>query len=303
MLSFHRKMLGRREIVIDLHTHILPGLDDGSRDIQQSLAMAQVAYNDGIHTIVATPHVLKGVFANSRDKILSAVALLNQTLKEHNIKVNILPGAEYYLEPDLALSLAQGKLLTLNDKGRYLLVELPSAFIPEYTAQVLYEIQLQGVTPIIAHPERNASVAARPALLQEMVAKGALVQITSASIIGLFGKRVKKTAFSFLKQGLAHLIASDAHRENGRAPMLTPAAQQIKQHFDSSIAELLVIQNPALIIKGEPVQTLCIPNHHKRWNFFGQKVLLPFNYSKNNISKKSRNLVTIVELITKIILY
>ena len=94
--------------MIDLHTHILPGLDDGSRDIQQSLAMAQVAYNDGIHTIVATPHVLKGVFANSRDKILSAVALLNQTLKENNIKVNILPGAEYYLEPDLALSLAQG---------------------------------------------------------------------------------------------------------------------------------------------------------------------------------------------------
>ena len=253
--------------MIDLHAHILPGLDDGSKNLTESLSMAQVASDDGIHTIVATPHVLQGVFDNDKNKILSAVRALNQTLQEQNIAVYILPGAEYYLEADLPLKLSQGELLTINDNGRYLLVELPSAFIPEYTAQVLYEIQLQGVTPIIAHPERNAGFTRKPAVLQEMISRGVLAQVTSASITGLFGKRVKKTAYSFLKQGLVHLVSSDAHSSRGRAPLLSQAQKEIEKHYGSHIAQLLVIQNPGSIIEGESTEPL-ITRSNTRWKLF-----------------------------------
>lgn len=253
--------------MIDLHTHILAGLDDGSKNMAESLSMARVAREDGIHTIVATPHVLQGVFDNDKNKILAAVRTLNQNLQEQDIAVNILPGAEYYLEADLPLKLSQGELLTINDNGRYLLVELPSAFIPEYTAQVLYEIQLQGVTPIIAHPERNAGFARQPDILQELISRGVLAQITSASITGLFGKRVKKTAFSFLKQGLAHLVSSDAHSPHGRAPLLSQAHREIEKHHGSHIAQLLVIQNPGSIIEGESTEPL-ITRSNTRWKLF-----------------------------------
>jgi protein-tyrosine phosphatase len=254
--------------MIDLHTHILPGLDDGSSDIDESLAMAQVAYEDGIHTIVATPHVLPGAFNNDKNKILSAVAGLNQTLKEQDIAVDILPGAEYYLESDLPLKLSQGELLTINDNGRYLLVELPSAFIPEYTLQILYEIQLQGVTPIIAHPERNAGFIRRPTTLQELISRGVLAQATSASITGLFGKRVKQTAYSFLKQGLVHLVSSDAHSANGRAPLLSQARKEIEQHLGSNLARQLVIQNPCSIAEGESIDPPLISRSKTRWRLF-----------------------------------
>jgi len=259
---------GEKSKLIDLHAHILPGLDDGSGDFTESLAMAAVGLKDGIHTIVATPHVLQGVFDNDRNEILSAVTSLNQILQEHNIAVNILPGAEYYLEADLPLKLAQGELLAINDNGRYLLVELPSAFIPEYTAQVLYEIQLQGITPIIAHPERNAGFTRRPAALQEMISRGILAQLTSASITGLFGRRIKQTAYSFLQRGLVHLVSSDAHSSRGRAPLLSQAYREIEKYLGPDIAELLVIHNPRSIIEGESIENLSIPPRKTRWKLF-----------------------------------
>jgi protein-tyrosine phosphatase len=255
------------EQMIDLHAHILPGLDDGSKDITESLAMARVAREDGIHTIVATPHVLPGVFDNDKNKILSAVQELNQKLQEQNIAVDILPGAEYHLEADLPLKLAQGKLLTINDNRRYLLVELPSAFIPEYTAQVLYEIQLLGVTPIIAHPERNAGFTRRPDILQEMISRGVLAQVTSASITGLFGKKIKRTAFSFLRRGLVHLVSSDAHSSKGRAPLLSQAQKEIEKYLGSAIAQFLVIQNPCFIYEGESIDTP-VASNNSRWKLF-----------------------------------
>lgn len=251
--------------MIDIHTHILPGLDDGAGNTVESLAMARIALEDGIHTIVATPHVLPGVFDNDKNKILSATAELNQVLKENNIAVNILSGAEYRLEPDLSKRLSQGELLTINNNHRYLLVELPSAFIPEYTAQTLYEIQLQGVTPIIAHPERNAGFIARPAALQELISRGVLAQITSTSITGSFGKNIKLTAWAFIKQGLAHLISSDAHSSTGRAPLLSEAHKEIQKLLGSKPARQLIQQNPGLVIEGKQVEKPYIPENNSWW--------------------------------------
>jgi protein-tyrosine phosphatase len=236
--------------MIDIHSHILPGLDDGAISLEESLAMARCAAADGIRTMVATPHVITGLYPNSRETILEAVAKLQRTFLENEIELSILPGAEYYLEPDLPERMSRGELLTINDGGHYLLVELPAFFVAGYPAQVLYELQAQGVTPIIAHPERNAGFAAEPDLLHELVSHGALIQITAGSLAGLLGSAAEATARRLLKQGCVHFIASDAHSSRERAPVLTPAVREAVRLAGEEEAQSLVAGNPHRAVHG-----------------------------------------------------
>ncbi len=238
--------------MIDLHAHILPGLDDGAPDLGEALSMAWLAVEDGIEFLVATPHVTEGEYRTDRKTILSAVEQLNGHLDKYEIPLKILPGAEYRLEPDLPDRLARGELLTLNDGGRYLLVELPAAFVPPYTERVLYELQLQGVTPIIAHPERNASFCRRPDLLQALVSRGVPAQVTAGSLTGMFGREAVRMAFYFLERGLAHLVASDAHSSTGRAPVLSPALAEVERRLGADAARKLV-DNSRRVLDGRAV--------------------------------------------------
>ncbi len=251
--------------LIDIHAHILAGLDDGATDIEQSLAMADIAVKDGITMLVATPHVMKGVFNNSKDHILKAVKELNQLLDSRKIPLQILPGAEYHLDSDLPRRLAAGELLTINDSGRYLLVELPASMVPDYTGGILYELQLQGITPIIAHPERNAGFEREPELLRNFISRGILTQITSGSITGMFGKSVKKTAWKFMQEGYAHLIASDAHSAHGRSPALSPAFLELERRWGTDYAVTLCCANPSRIITGLSVESTPKPTNESPW--------------------------------------
>jgi len=244
--------------LIDLHAHILPGFDDGAKDQETSLSMARQAAKDGITSIGATPHVINEVYSYNRERILEAVEGLNQFLDENGVPVHILPGAEYRLEPDLPQRLDRGELLTLNDSN-YLLVELPATFIPSYTERVLYELQLQGITPIIAHPERNAGFAGDPSLLFQLVSKGVLVQITAGSLTGMFGRTVQKTAFLFLNSGLSHLIASDAHSSSHRTPVLSVAARAVEHRLGAGAANCLVLDNPRRIIESRGISLSGLP--------------------------------------------
>ncbi len=237
--------------MIDIHTHILPGLDDGARDMEQSLKMARIAARDGIKQIIATPHVIRGLYENKKDHIIEAVDRLNTRLAEEQIPVEILPGAEYRLEPDLARQLKQKELLTLNDSGRYLLVELPDAFLPEFTADVLYQIQLEGITPVIAHPERNIILSQKPARLKEFIQRGMAAQLTTSSITGVFGIQAKKSGLYFLKEGLIHVIASDAHSSSGRVPELNLCSKIISQRFGPETSHTLFQENPQRICRGK----------------------------------------------------
>lgn len=241
--------------MIDIHSHILPGIDDGASSLEESLAMARIAVDDGIRVMVATPHVITGLYPNTREMILAAMGKLQRVLLENDISLSILPGAEYHLEPDLPKRMARGDLLTVNDAGRYLLVELPAALVPEYTGRAFYELQLQGVTPIIAHPERNVDFAREPDLLHELVSHGALVQITAGSLTGLLGSEAAATARNFLKQGCVHFIASDAHTAGNRAPVLSDAARETLRLADEEEAQNLVTGNPDRAIKGERIKT------------------------------------------------
>lgn len=239
--------------MIDIHSHILPELDDGAGSLQESLEMGQLAVADGIRIMVATPHVISGLYDNSRTTILATVAQLKQTFADQGIPLEILPGAEYRLEPDLPQRLRRGELLTINDGGCYLLVELPADLVPNCTGQVFYELQLQGVTPIIAHPERNLVLARRPAQLHSLVRHGALAQITGGSVTGLLGAQAAIAAKTFLRQGCVHLLASDAHNSSQRTPTLAVPLKKAAQLVGREEAANLVQGNPQRVISGQMV--------------------------------------------------
>lgn len=254
--------------LIDIHSHILPGLGDGSRDLKQSLAMAEAAVNDGISLLVATPRIGRGTFVNHREGILENVRNLNQCLKYARINLPVLPGAEYCLEADLPKRLAAGQVLTLNDTGRYLLVELPAEAVTEHTVDLLQTLQLQGVTPIIANPEGNPWLAKNPEILKRLVDQGILAQITSGSLTGLFGRRIKKAALMFLQFGQAQLIASDSHMGKGRKPGLYSAFQVIEYRWGLDFARNLTCRNPNMIIKGMPLKPELPPEPKRAWRIF-----------------------------------
>lgn len=217
---------------------------------QTSLEMARIAAADGIQQLIATPHVMKGAFENTKEAILAITRDFNHKLKQENIDLLVMPGAEYYFEPDLAERAARGELLTLNDTGRYILVEFSSAFIPDYAESILYDLQIQGMTPVIAHPERNQVLSSNPQILAKLVEHGMLAQVTVSSITGLFGKGAQKSAFKLIEARLIHLVVSDAHSTRGRTPQLSPAYKILSQKYGNKYAHQIMISNPRQIIVG-----------------------------------------------------
>jgi len=242
--------------MLDLHAHILPRFDDGAQDAETSLLMAKLAAKDGITDLVATPHIVPGLHQSTKEEIVEAVNNLNQTLKENGFPIQILPGGEYRLEPELPRKLSAGEIVTVNETGRYILIEFPTTFIPGFTDTVLYELQLQGVTPIIAHPERNSGFVREPKRLEEMVKRGMLSQVTAGSLTGMFGREAQKAALLFLEKGWCHIIASDAHSANGRIPMLSCAAQMVEDYMGRDAALLLVLENPRRIIEAREIVSI-----------------------------------------------
>lgn len=236
---------------IDIHAHILPGIDDGAQNLEQSMTMAEIAQNDGIHTMVATPHIISPQYLTSKSDIFRYVADFNVRLENAGINLRVLPGAEYRLEANLPERLSSGQLMTINNTGQYLMVELPSVFVPGQIERLLYEIQLQGIIPIIAHPERNQSFAGNRSMLRSFTERGMLTQITSASITGLFGRSIQKYAWEIIETGCAHLLATDCHSSNGRAPLLSSAYNIIENRWGKEFAEKITQINPRLVIKGD----------------------------------------------------
>ncbi|KUK32094.1 MAG: Tyrosine-protein phosphatase YwqE [Thermoanaerobacterales bacterium 50_218] len=232
--------------MIDIHTHILPGLDDGPETLEESLEMAEACVSAGFTAVVATPHVIPGVFENSSQEILESVRALRKALEAEKIPLEVYPGAEYHITPDLPQDLAAGKLVTLGNTGKYLLVELPVQELPPYTEQVLFQILLNGVTPVLAHPERNEYLATHPQALAELVRKGVLVQVTAGCLTGLFGSLPKKAAQRYLKEGMVHFVATDAHGPGRRLEAAARAAALLGR-----IADDLLHTAPSAVIKGQ----------------------------------------------------
>lgn len=236
---------------IDLHAHILPGVDDGPADWDEALQTVRMAAEDGVRHIVSTSHMVPhSPYDNSRTRLLELVAELRERVAAAGIAVEVHAGAEVYLTPDTARRIEQGTALTYGDARRYVLVELPASEIPAYTEQALFEVQLLGVTPIIAHPERNAGVMRDPQRLLAMVERGVLTQVTASS---LGAKPYAHTAEWLLRQGAVHFVASDTHGPNRRPPALGRWRERLVALVGPEQAAQLLWDNPKRVLDGEPV--------------------------------------------------
>ncbi|MEW6698379.1 MAG: tyrosine-protein phosphatase [Bacillota bacterium] len=248
--------------MIDLHCHILPGLDDGPPGIETSLELARAAVNEGIHTIAATPHCIPEVFFNERQAVLEAVAEFQGRLDAEHVPLKIAPGMEVHLTLDLAERITKGSVLTLNDAGKYILLEFPMNTVPRYAEQVIFELMLKGIKPIIAHPERNREIIENPNLLYGFMEKGCLIQVTAGSLTGKFGSRVQQRTRDFVQLGWVDFIASDAHDPLRRPFMLKEAWAAAKDIIGEERANVLVLGNPQKVLMGEAIGKSEVPPYH-----------------------------------------
>ena len=239
--------------VIDVHVHLLPGLDDGPETLEESLELARALSTEGVTRAVATPHCVRGgAYDPTPERIRSGVAQLRAALQEAGIALEIHPGAEVALEPDLYGLLASGRYLTLAETGRYLLLELPADEIPPYTKRVVFDCLVHGVVPVLAHVERNRAIARDPNQLWDLVERGALAQVNASSVASS-DPAVQRLVRTLLKHDLAHLVASDAHHASRRPPRWRAAMAVLRDWVGDRRAVELTVEIPAAIVEGRPV--------------------------------------------------
>ncbi len=234
--------------MIDTHSHILPCLDDGVEDLEQALSAARVAVQDGIDGMVCTPHWISGIFENTRSIVMTAVESFQQHLQEQNIPLALYPGAELRVNLDIPAKIAQGSLLTLNESA-YALIELPAEIIPPRIEDFFYSLQVEGLTPVIAHPERNPGLAKDPGRLYGWIESGVLAQLTAGSLLGKFGGTIRKLCLLMLDHGMVHLIATDCHGLSNRAPRLSKALKEAEATVGKTVAAQIFCENPLAIVR------------------------------------------------------
>ncbi|HHW31823.1 MAG TPA: capsular biosynthesis protein CpsB [Clostridiaceae bacterium] len=239
---------------VDLHNHILPYVDDGSDSENTSIDMLKIAYDDGVRHIIATPHYIPGELENISGIVKSRLLSIIEKCKNIDLKVNIYPGNEIFISPDIPDLIENGSICTLNNSS-YVLIELPLMSIPPYTQEVLYKLQLKGYKPIIAHPERNSEVITDPNVLYDFVKRGILVQSNSNSFLGLYGKNVKETAFKLLNHSMVHFVSSDAHGIKRRSPKLYSAFKLVAESLDPETGLDLFSKNGMAVINNLDIKT------------------------------------------------
>lgn len=240
--------------MIDIHCHMLPGVDDGSDSMDTSLLMASMAAESGVETVIVTPHCnIPGEAANypSRE-LLGRFMALRETIDAAKIPLRILAGAEVFCTADIAELIRAKKLLTLAS-SRYILVEFAFNEDSIEMNSCLEQIFAEGLTPVIAHPERYNAVQRDRTLPERWFASGYVLQVNKDSIFGGLGQRAKRIAEFILSQGLAHIAASDAHSTCSRNPELARLHEHISLNYSEDYAQILLEENPKRIIENKPM--------------------------------------------------
>ncbi len=236
---------------VDIHSHILYGIDDGAVDAATAIEMLRLAAEDGTTHIAATPHFISGYKSNT--KVKKICGELQQMASDQGINIHIFPGNEVFISPDIPALYDNGDITAINNSS-YLLVEFPAMNIPIYTNNVFYNLQLRELVPIIAHPERNREIAEKPEILQEFVNRGILLQVNSGSITGLYGRKIQKIALKLIKAGLVHFVASDAHTCESRSPKLNSAAKIVEKEFGKDLVEKLFYRNGMTVLENGQIK-------------------------------------------------
>lgn len=241
--------------MIDIHTHILPGLDDGSQDLESSLLMAEMAAESGVTAIVATPHSnLKGYYANNYwDKELRGrLESFQEALNEAEIAVTIFPGMEIFGTQDVPELLREGRLIPLAN-SRYPLIEFPFQDYDQQATRVLEDVTAMGYRPVVAHPERYRYTQEFPPLLNRWVEMGCLLQVNKGSLLGRFGRAAELLSLSLLDRGFAAFVASDAHSPVVRTTWLMEVRDFLCEEYSESAAQLLLEDNPKKLLENADI--------------------------------------------------
>jgi protein-tyrosine phosphatase len=236
--------------LIDLHSHILPGIDDGSRSLDMSLDMARIAVDDGITMMACTPHIYPGLYMNDTASITAARAQLQQVLEDKGIPLQLTTGADVHLVPGLLQGLRAGTVPCLHNT-RYLLLEPSHHVAPPHFQDSVFQLVAAGFVPVITHPERLTWVEDSYQVFVDLVRQGAWMQLTAASLTGVFGSRAKYWGERFLGEGLTHILASDAHSSGRRSPVLSRAKAIAERMLGPEEAELLVRGRQEYILRNE----------------------------------------------------
>lgn len=258
-----------QQTMIDIHCHLLPGLDDGPGTMNESLAMARMAVADGIRGAICTPHWHPMIWPNERNDIVEAVHALRLRLQAEAIPFEIWAGSELSLDTDLEAGLAGGRLATLNG-GSWVLLELPGTFLPPGIEDYLWRFRQSGYELVLAHPERYSYILRDPARLHAWVEMGVAVQITAASLLGRLGPEIATLCRVLLEHRLVHFLASDSHGINSRRPLLQEAFEAAVEIVGSHDAMRLVDMHPQTVISNEPLSLedyapLSLPNKKRSW--------------------------------------
>lgn len=240
--------------MIDLHAHILPGVDDGSPALDTSLEMARLAVESGVTDLTATPHCgLPGAEGLHARALHRRVAALSQALEQEGIPLRLHAGMEIFGVPGTAERLRAGELCTLAG-SRYPLIEFPFADYAREATEVLHAVCKLGLRPIVAHPERYRYAQRDPRLLDLWTDMGCLFQLNRGSLLGRFGEREEALAHSLVSRGFAAFVASDAHGSVHRTPWLRDVSELLAREYGTDAARLLLEENPRRVLRNEPIE-------------------------------------------------
>jgi protein-tyrosine phosphatase len=230
--------------MIDVHCHVLPFVDyDGPQTLEDSLEMLDCALKDGINVIVATPHVMTADLSNKMEEIKEALLMLRENATNGRVGVELRLGAEVYMGPDLYEFVKSNPVL-IEGPGRSVLVELPMHDVPPYAQPQLVSLASEGITPVVAHPERNLKVIRDQDILYQLSGAGVLFQVNAGSFLGAFGKDVRRTANSLVSAGLCNFVASDAHNSGNRSFSVTEARAAVEKLVGEAQANTIFEHNP-----------------------------------------------------------
>ena len=240
--------------MVDIHTHILPGLDDGAQDLYDTLEMVRVAAQSGVTAMVATPHCnIPGAYQNYfDDRYIKKVQQVREAVHHEGLPVQILPGAEAFGTADLPQLLQEGKIMTLN-QSRYLLVEFDFNEDPEFVQNLIEQIHHLKAIPVIAHAERYRFVQRDPNLVYQWRKKGYPIQINKGSFQGKFGRKAAETAYLLMNYHLVSVVASDAHSPHVRTPYMRQVYEELFLEYPESYLEMIFRENPRRICQNEPI--------------------------------------------------
>lgn len=237
---------------VDIHCHCLPGIDDGPDTVSESLALCRALVDEGITTVIATPHQL-GRYSgcNGAASVREAVSVLNDQLQRNDIALSVMPGADVRVDERICQLLQADKILTLADGGKYILLELPHEILIDIEPLII-DLASMGIKSIISHPERHPGLVKKPEMLFKWLRSSlAYSQITAGSLLGDFGSSAEKFAWQLLSSGLVWLVAGDCHDLEGRKPCISAAFGRISDRFGEAVAKLVCGDNPLRVLNGQ----------------------------------------------------